>query len=385
LVIFVIFALALVTTMVLQRAERVLQTDIAKVIFVSSNAQETPAATFERRGFATLGVDAVDGAALAGASCVFFDIDLTDLSLLGRVRKLLRIAADPPPVVFAVDGGLSLHHQTTQANAVGAYLTVERPLDRAAIARVLSALRIPPQAAPPLRSRGGPSIAAAHRLIGASFGALIAGAPLAVDQAEAASRALFDGIGQTGLQAWLDTVRQHHAGTFQHCLLVTGAAVAYAGYVGMPEGRRTVLTVAALLHDIGKAGVPNAILDKPGKLTEAEFAVIQTHPGIGADYLARQQHISPVIIDAVRHHHEYLDGSGYPDGLTADAIPELTRILTVCDVYGASIEERAYKAAQTPAQALYVLIGMAQHGKVDFGVVRNLAGALGVKLPEQAV
>jgi HD-GYP domain-containing protein (c-di-GMP phosphodiesterase class II) len=167
--------------------------------------------------------------------------------------------------------------------------------------------------------------------------------------------------------------------------LVTGAAVAYAGYVGMPEGRRTVLTVAALLHDIGKAGVPNAILDKPGKLTEAEFAVIQTHPGIGADYLARQQHISPVIIDAVRHHHEYLDGSGYPDGLTADAIPELTRILTVCDVYGALIEERAYKAAQTPAQALYVLIGMAQHGKVDFGVVRNLAGALGVKLPEQAV
>ena len=221
-------------------------------------------------------------------------------------------------------------------------------------------------------------------MIGASFNALSQGRPLAIDEAQAASRELFLGVGQAGLQTWLDTVRAHHAGTFQHCLLVTGAAVAYGTYAGMSEQKRTILTMAALLHDIGKAGIPNEILDKPGALTPDELAIIRSHPRIGATYLEKQPHLSPTIIDAVLHHHELLDGSGYPDKQHADAIGPITRIITVCDIYGALIEERAYKPARLPAEALYVLIGMAQQNKVDFAVVRTLASALGVTLPTEA-
>ena len=92
------------------------------------------------------------------------------------------------------------------------------------------------------------------------------------------------------------------------------------------------MTVGGLLHDIGKAQVSTDILDKPGKLTDAEFAEIKKHPVIGYDYLRKQNLIAAETLAAVRHHHEYLDGSGYPDGLTAPQIGDLTRITTICDV-----------------------------------------------------
>ena len=176
-------------------------------------------------------------------------------------------------------------------------------------------------------------------------------------------------------------MRAHHAGTFQHCLLVTGAVVAYVNHADVSPEARTELALSALLHDIGKAEIPNAILDKPSALTPAEFAIVQRHPRIGADYLRQHTGLSASIIEPVLHHHEFLDGSGYPDRLKGAEISPATRIMTVCDIYGALVEARAYKSANTPAEALYVLIGMAQKGKVDFAVVRRLAAALGVALP----
>jgi HD-GYP domain-containing protein (c-di-GMP phosphodiesterase class II) len=91
--------------------------------------------------------------------------------------------------------------------------------------------------------------------------------------------------------------------------------------------------------------------------------------------------VSPVIMDAVRHHHEALDGSGYPDKLRGDQITPLTRILTVCDVFAALVESRPYKATRTPAEAVEILIDMTLSSKIDYGAVRALAGSFGVKLP----
>jgi putative nucleotidyltransferase with HDIG domain len=371
---------------VAEAVARTAAVDTPEILFVCSAAQETPAGSFARRGFPSAAVTTLDAAAIAGSSCLLFDIDLEDVALVERLRRTVEAVHPHPPMVFAVDGGVQLHHQTTQANALGASLTVERPFDRAAIAKALAALRVPVRRpAEHTAGRGHTSIVAAHRLIGASFAALSTGAPIALEQAELASRELFQGIGQAGLNDWLDAVRSHHAGTFQHCLLVTGAVVAYAAEAQIPERRRTILTIAALLHDIGKAAIPNEILDKPGALTKEEFSLIKAHPRIGADYLGTQRHLSPIIVDAVLHHHEYLDGSGYPDRLSGEQISPSTRIITVCDIYGALVEQRAYRPAKTQAEALYVLIRMAQQGKLDYEVVRTLAAALGAALPERPV
>ena len=365
---------------------RVLPVAEPTILFVGAPSQVTPAAESARETRAAIDIAAVTAEALATADLVVVDIDLADAGSRERLRTALARMKRPPLLVFAVDRGAHFHLQQTQANALGASAVIRRPLNRDGIDEALAELGVHrlPEARRERRSGPRPelkSIAAAHHLIGASFTALSTGGRLDMEEAAAASRDLLAGVGQSGLHAWLDTVRAHHAGTFQHCLLVTGAVVAYVNHADVSPEARTELALSALLHDIGKAEIPNAILDKPSALTPAEFAIVQRHPRIGADYLRQHTGLSASIIEPVLHHHEFLDGSSYPDRLKGAEISPATRIMTVCDIYGALVEARAYKSANTPAEALYVLIGMAQKGKVDFAVVRRLAAALGVALP----
>lgn len=353
------------------------------VAFVLSSHIDTPAASVLREGRAAFDDRRVTPANLTAYAALVFDIDLVDPATVLRVRQLIAALHQRPRLVFAVDRGSRRHQQTVQANALGAKGVIARPAGLAAFLALDSA----EPAAPLLSSSQSattehPSVQAGARALNAAFSALATGAQLDVDEAMDASRQLLSGVGQEGLHGWLETVRSHHSGTFQHCLLVTGAAAAFASHTRMPEQARVDFTMAALLHDIGKAENPNSILDKPTSLTPEEFTLVKKHPGIGAEYLRRQKNVPAAVIDAVGQHHEYLDGSGYPLGLRGDRVSGLARILTVCDIYGALIEQRSYKPAKSPAEALYVLISMAQSGKVDFRIVRTFADAIGTVLPQ---
>lgn len=127
-----------------------------------------------------------------------------------------------------------------------------------------------------------------------------------------------------------------------------------AEVMGLDWGRRRALRIGALLHDLGKIGVPDHILQKQGKLTPAEFEVMKIHPGLGAEILSGYRFGCPVP-DAVRWHHEQWAGGGYPDGLKGEEIPLTARILSVVDVFDAVREERVYRKAMTRAAAIEVL------------------------------
>ena len=127
-----------------------------------------------------------------------------------------------------------------------------------------------------------------------------------------------------------------------------------AAELGFDAGRRRRLRRAALLHDIGKLGVSNSVLDKPGRLNEAEWKVMRQHPATSEAILAR----IAVFADAARiggAHHERLDGKGYPRGLAAEAIDLETRIVTVADVFDALTADRPYRKAMPTAEALAIL------------------------------
>jgi HD-GYP domain-containing protein (c-di-GMP phosphodiesterase class II) len=124
------------------------------------------------------------------------------------------------------------------------------------------------------------------------------------------------------------------------------------GYeLGLGEGEQTNLEWSAILHDVGKIGIPDNILQKPGDLTDKEWAAIRTHPLKGAEIMAP---IKPLrnVIPGMRHHHERYDGTGYPDGLADGQIPKLARIITVADSFDAMLSDRPYRAAMREADAL---------------------------------
>jgi putative nucleotidyltransferase with HDIG domain len=130
--------------------------------------------------------------------------------------------------------------------------------------------------------------------------------------------------------------------THNHSRNVTAYALSLADYLGMGETDQGSVRNAALLHDIGKIGVPDSILNKPGSLTDDEFAVMKTHPELGYRIL-KPVHAFRNLVQAVRYHHERYDGGGYPAGLSGKEIPLMARILTVADAFDAMYSDRVYR------------------------------------------
>ena len=138
--------------------------------------------------------------------------------------------------------------------------------------------------------------------------------------------------------------------TGEHSESVVDMAVAVARSLGLSEAQVEDVRAAALLHDIGKVGIPDAILNKPGPLTPEERAVMAEHPVIGERILRSIGGFSPVAA-IVRHEHESWDGTGYPDGLVGDEIPIGSRIILACDAYHAMTSDRPYRKRMSHADA----------------------------------
>ncbi len=127
-------------------------------------------------------------------------------------------------------------------------------------------------------------------------------------------------------------------------------------HMGLPASEVNNQLRAGLLHDIGKLGISNRILDKPGKLTGEEFAQIKKHPALSYEILSR---VAPFesILDRTYNHHEKLDGSGYPRGLTGESLDLPTRILTVADIFDALANDRPYRSGMPIEKVLAILNG----------------------------
>jgi putative nucleotidyltransferase with HDIG domain len=142
--------------------------------------------------------------------------------------------------------------------------------------------------------------------------------------------------------------------TAGHSDRVSVLSVAIGRTLGLPEDELEIIRLGALLHDIGKIGVPDAVLLKPGSLTNIEFDIIKQHPGAGARILRSVPFLLPHI-PIVELHHERPDGRGYPHGLRGDDIPMAARIVHVADAYDAITTKRAYRGARSSGEALHEL------------------------------
>jgi putative two-component system response regulator len=157
-------------------------------------------------------------------------------------------------------------------------------------------------------------------------------------------------------------------GTEGHSERLVGYVMQFAERLGTSEDELAVLRLASLVHDIGKVAVPDSILFKPGRLTEDEMTIMRQHPIVGESICAPLKSFRETL-PAIRHHHERMDGSGYPDRLRGEQIPLGARLLQIVDIYDALTTDRPYRKAMPREWALAVMMSEAHRGWLDRSLV----------------
>jgi len=260
-------------------------------------------------------------------------------------RGLSYYLADYPATAAVLESQLPSAISTIDPGADPAELFVLREMDMQAVLLI------------PLVSEGEPwglievydsrarSFSAAERHL-AELAATQIGALLTAFEHEERAQRLY----RETLASLSNALEAKDAVTSQHTEEVVRLAVAVAAELGLDLDQVRNIELGAVLHDIGKVRVPEAILNKPGPLTEDEWTVMRTHPEVGEQILRPIQSLQ-AILPIVRHHHERWDGTGYPDGLVGRAVPLGARIVAVCDAYRAMTEDRPYRVALSKNEA----------------------------------
>jgi HD-GYP domain-containing protein (c-di-GMP phosphodiesterase class II) len=164
--------------------------------------------------------------------------------------------------------------------------------------------------------------------------------------------------------------------TYMHSVAVCALMVSLGRQLGLEPDQLRQAGLAGMLHDLGKTQMPLDVLNKPGKLSDAEYAVMKAHPERGHELLVEGGHVGPLVLDVCLHHHEKVDGSGYPHGLQGDQISLFARMSAVCDVYDAITSARPYKDGWDPGEALR---RMAQwQGHFDPRIFQSFVKAVGI-------
>lgn len=301
---------------------------------------------------------------------VLIDIDMADRRTFRQVGEWLKHQPAVAHRIVAIDRSLDL--DKARAAALGATDNLFRPLNMhtvlAALLGDFDALLLD-ASRPPIRSY--PGVAPVVDALQGAFSVARLGAPLDRKLLDEAFASLSDHVAQCGLERWLNIVRCHHSQTYQHSLIVSGLMSAFCRHLGFNHNDQLKMVEGALLHDLGKSQIPVAVLEKGGPLGQQEVQLMRKHPEYGFGALARQNILKSDTLDMVLHHHELLDGTGYPHGLSGERISDMVRIMTITDIFGALLENRSYKKSLTCEAAYHELIQMGS--KLDRTLVKEFA------------
>ncbi len=294
---------------------------------------------------------------------IVLDLDLGRLGGIQTIRTWLSNRAPLRGTVIVFVDDMASHLQLTQARALGATEVLPRPVSAAQLGSLLLDRHVAPSLQPEIDDPSEDL-----KAVGDIFAAARAHQSPNMEFVTEAGARIVDRLKDIGLSAYLAAIRAHHSRTYTHCLTVTAVAVSFGIQLGFNRKDTKRLAVAGLLHDIGKSQISVDILEKPAALDERETLIMRSHPVVGHDMLIGTPGLPDDTLDMVLHHHEYLDGSGYPHGLQASQISDLNRMMTIADVYGALIEPRSYRPLMPATQALDVLRAMGP--KLDVALVR---------------
>lgn len=188
---------------------------------------------------------------------------------------------------------------------------------------------------------------------------------------------IIEATAKDGLTDWMNVIRLYHDYTYRHSMMVCGYLVAFGMLLDVKKTDLQMLAIGGMMHDIGKSTIPLDILDNPSELTPAEQKIVDHHPIQGRLILERENW-DDVMIDIAAHHHEKLDGSGFPDGLKGNEISDVVRLTSIANIFSELTDKRPYKAALTAEKAIETMLEMKNH--LDIPLVKSFRA---VVLPEE--
>ena len=173
-------------------------------------------------------------------------------------------------------------------------------------------------------------------------------------------------------------IREKDEYLLEHSVAVSVYITLFARYLGLGRDIIEQLSVGAFLHDIGKIKVPDKILNKPGKLTDAEFTIMKTHANHSIDIIKATPGISPLSLEVAALHHEKLNGTGYPFNVKGEDISQYGRMIAICDIFDALTATRVYKKGFAHGKAFAILRELAKQNQLDTQLVDHFIKCVGV-------
>ena len=201
------------------------------------------------------------------------------------------------------------------------------------------------------------------------FNQVATGGPVPIEDLSSSCQDIREAAELGGLDSWINALDNHHDYSFRHSMFVCGSLTYFAHAIGIRGPELDQLTLGGLLHDIGKCRIPLEILDKPGKLDHREWENMKLHPVHSREILQGENELGADLIAMAVNHHEKIDGTGYPDGLSNGQITDHVRLTAIADVYSALIDKRAYKGSMTSESALEMMSDFKGH--LDLDLVRE--------------
>ncbi len=271
-----------------------------------------------------------------------------------RILKREPVLADVPIILaVAVDGRTPVE----RLREAGANDVIEKPLQGDALLRMVSravnrGIEAKWEALPEAPR-------AALRQTSLMFGRLAAmvetGEPAEYEALKSACLSLIDSTDTENVQHLLDGVKGHDDYTYVHSLKVAVMLAVFGRRAGLPEDQVMMLAAGGLVHDVGKIAIPLAILNKPGRLTGEDWTVMKGHVCASVRCLQAHAAVPPPVLAIAAQHHEKLDGSGYPRGLSGSQLNELARMSSIIDIFSALTDRRVYKPGMPAEKALSIM------------------------------
>jgi putative nucleotidyltransferase with HDIG domain len=279
------------------------------------------------------------------------------LNFIDSARQESRLAEIP--IIFINDNNSD---KIAAAKAFGADAVLIKPYRRSMLINAISSLINAKverewEALPPLQYKALKGTVEAFNNI-ADY--ISEGEPLPFNQIKDACVPLVEAIKKNNFKSILSGLKNHDNYTYVHSMRVATMLSLFGHAAGLKDHDQLVLASGGLLHDVGKMLIPHAILNKPGGLTEEEFAIMKSHVPETVKYLKLNKDIPNSVIVIAAQHHEKLDGKGYPHGLQGQELNELARMAAIVDVFSALTDRRVYKPPMEPEEALNIMTNKMQ-------------------------